>query len=200
MSVTPLPSRQSDVVTEDSAALQFAYRHADYLRFDHSVGAWYRFDGASWRRDGTRLALGWARNIARELSAGVREDKTRAVIGRAGFAKGVETLARVDQRIAITSDAWDRDNFLLGTPGGTVDVRENCANRTPRTSSRSQPASGQLQPPIARYGIVSLMTPRATHLLSRSFSAGPDIVSLATSVNMPSLSSLAMVETEKACF
>lgn len=123
--IAPRPLKRSipDVVSEDSAALAFVDRFVDILRFDHSVGAWFKFDGARWNRDGTRAALEWAREIGRELSAGARDDKSRAVIGRAGFAKGVETLARVDQRISVTSDQWDRNPFLLGTPGGTVDLR-----------------------------------------------------------------------------
>lgn len=116
-------SRDRVAVTEDSAALEFVARFQDALRFDHSRGAWFKFDGATWRRDGTRCALEWAREIGRELARSFNDERTHAITGRAGFAKGVETLARVDQRIAVTSECWDRDPFLLGTPSGTVDLR-----------------------------------------------------------------------------
>lgn len=54
------------------------------------------------------------------------EGKSDAVVKevrKVQFAAGVEKLARGDQALAVTSDVWDRDPFLLGTPGGTVDLR-----------------------------------------------------------------------------
>jgi putative DNA primase/helicase len=38
-------------------------------------------------------------------------------------AEGVEQMARCDQRLAVTSDWWDTDPLLLGTPDGTVDLK-----------------------------------------------------------------------------
>jgi P4 family phage/plasmid primase-like protien len=35
----------------------------------------------------------------------------------------VERFAQADRAFAVTSSCWDRDPFLLGTPGGTVDLR-----------------------------------------------------------------------------
>ena len=34
-----------------------------------------------------------------------------------------KSLRRSDRLMAVTSEAWDRDPLLLGTPGGTVDLR-----------------------------------------------------------------------------
>ena len=31
-------------------------------------------------------------------------------------------MARCDQRLAVTSDIWDKNPFLLGTPGGVIDL------------------------------------------------------------------------------
>ena len=39
------------------------------------------------------------------------------------FAGGVEKFAKSDRLMAVTSEIWDRDPFLLGTPDGTVDLR-----------------------------------------------------------------------------
>src|SRR5208283_3052539 len=61
MTVVPLTKGKApEVVTEDSAALEFADRYGDMLRYDHSEGAWFKFDGATWRRDGTGAAHDWA--------------------------------------------------------------------------------------------------------------------------------------------
>ena len=109
-------------ITEDSAALDFAELHRDQLRFDHDAGVWFCWTGSHWRREGTGLALEWARQLVRRLS----EDATgqgRYALGKTSFASGVERFARVDRAFAVTSDYWDRDPMLLGTPGGTVDLR-----------------------------------------------------------------------------
>jgi putative DNA primase/helicase len=35
----------------------------------------------------------------------------------------VEKLTKTDQRVSVTSELWDQNLFLLGTPGGTVDLK-----------------------------------------------------------------------------
>lgn len=80
MSVIPFdrPEAANDgPITEDSTALEFVDRYKATLRFDHSSGAWYRFDGARWRKDGTGVARDCAREIAREMAAGERNDAAK---------------------------------------------------------------------------------------------------------------------------
>ena len=111
-----------DVVTADSAALWFAALHENTLRYCHGTGAWFVWDGNVWRRDRTDRAFTFARELAREMA----EDKppgVRYAIGRRSFASAIEKFARADRRFAVTAEAWDRDPFRLGTPGGTVDLR-----------------------------------------------------------------------------
>jgi putative DNA primase/helicase len=50
-------------------------------------------------------------------------DRQRIALGRAAFATGMERFARSDRVFAITPDLFDRDPWLLGTPGGVVDLR-----------------------------------------------------------------------------
>ena len=103
-------------ITEDGAALARLY--AGKLLFDHDAGAWFEWTGCHWKREGTGLALEWARQLARKLSDGQPPS-----IRKTAFASGVERFARVDRTFAVTSEHWDRDPFLLGTPDGTVDLR-----------------------------------------------------------------------------
>jgi len=42
---------------------------------------------------------------------------------KASVANGAERMARADPDLAVTSEEWDRDLFMLGTPGGVVDLR-----------------------------------------------------------------------------
>ncbi|MEA1619648.1 phage/plasmid primase, P4 family [Erythrobacter sp. T5W1-R] len=110
--------RQSNGTTsEDQIALAFVRRHKERLRFDHSAGKWYDYTGTRWQRNETKLAFHFARELAREASDGAKG------FCKASVANGVEAFARADPALAVTADQWDRDPWLLGTPGGTIDLR-----------------------------------------------------------------------------
>ena len=111
-------------LTEDGIALAFVAANQDLLRYDHDRGAWFQWTGLAWRRDQTRLAFAWARNTCRKLAkeAGL-QDKALATFAKAATAAAVERFAQADQALAVTSKIWDRDLLLLGTPGGTLDLR-----------------------------------------------------------------------------
>jgi P4 family phage/plasmid primase-like protien len=111
-----------ELITEDSVALAFAATHRHELRFDHDVGVWFQWDGSIWHRENTKLAYAWARGIARQLSAESDNFKAQISAGKASFAAGSERMAQSDRDFAVTSEIWGRDKFLLGTPGGTVDL------------------------------------------------------------------------------
>jgi P4 family phage/plasmid primase-like protien len=101
--------------TEDALAIAFAERHCDKLRYCHHTGAWFIWTGTQWRREETKLAFCWARDACRDLGGNK--------MARANVASAVERFAQADRAFAVTSEVWDRDKFLLGTPGGTVDLR-----------------------------------------------------------------------------
>lgn len=109
-------------ITEDSAARYFVELHGDRLRFCHSRGEWYCWNGCYWEVNHTKLAFHWARELARDLSEHEKAGK-RYKINSTGFAAGVEKFARCDPKIAVTFEYWNRDPWLLGTPGGTIDLR-----------------------------------------------------------------------------
>jgi putative DNA primase/helicase len=113
---------EPDVLTEDRAALDFAERHLNDLRFDHDVGKWFQWTGSRWQKDRTQFAFSETRDLVRELSRG----KKQSVINnasKANFAGNVERFAKSDRRLVATQATWERDPFLLGTPAGTVDLR-----------------------------------------------------------------------------
>jgi putative DNA primase/helicase len=117
-------SRQfaNDIITEDSAALQFVELHVNDLRFCHSTGSWFRWNGTIWAQDKTGIAFHWARELARELSED-QDERKRFITNKTAFAAGVERFAKVDPKIAVTIDYWDHDPWLIGTPAGAVDLR-----------------------------------------------------------------------------
>ena len=115
-------NRDNDIVTEDSIALAFVNFHRDTLKYCHSTGAWYKWNSVFWEKDLTGFAFHSAREIARQLSDDQNAHK-RYTINKSSFAAGVERYAKNDPKIAVIIDSFDSDPWLLGTPGGTVDLR-----------------------------------------------------------------------------
>lgn len=111
--------------TEDGVALAFTAAHKDVLRFDHTEGKWYRWTGAFWEREETKLAFQWAREACREFQKQVKADgrKPSATLSKSGTAAGVERFAQAAREFAITSHIWDSSPWHIGTPDGMVDLR-----------------------------------------------------------------------------
>ena len=108
------PSPRADAPPgADAAARRFAEAHAGTLL--HDGAHWHAFDGAIWRQ---------ARDVTRQVRAALRD--TGHADPWPGLVAAVEQLARTEPELARDRDqkagAWDADPFLLGTPGGTVDL------------------------------------------------------------------------------
>lgn len=108
---TPVPD------TEDAMAQRVADEFGDRMRFDHGRGCWYVWQGTRWEADGTNAGFHAARMTCRHFGGG--EER----LAKASAAAGVERFCRADPVFAVTPDRWDQGLFLLGTPGGTVDLR-----------------------------------------------------------------------------
>lgn len=104
-------------VSEDQIALAFTKTHGSDMLFDHSAGKWFEWAGNVWRKNETKIAFHFARTLARSLSDG------QAKFSKASVANGAEAFARADPTHAVTAEKWDGNPWLLGTPGGTVDLR-----------------------------------------------------------------------------
>ena len=106
--------------TQDSVAMIFARQMAGKLLYNHTRGKWLEWDGARWRIEATKKAL----NFARDLARSVNYEGSRS-IGSASFCAGVEMLALADPALSAVGNEFDRDNYILNTPGGTFDLRTN---------------------------------------------------------------------------
>lgn len=104
---------------EDGVIRAFTERYEGELLFDHHAGKWFRFDGY-WRREETKLAQHYARDESVKLATG---DAKAKALKRVSTWEAIERGARTVREFAVTSDVWNRDKMLLGTPGGTVDLR-----------------------------------------------------------------------------
>ncbi len=104
-------------LTEDGIAEEFAGKHVDDFRFDHDRGYWFCWKGTHWQMNKTNLAFDYARRLCRKHRGGRTKMATKNAV------QGVEHMARSDPRLAVTSENWDRDSYLVGTPGGTVNLK-----------------------------------------------------------------------------
>jgi putative DNA primase/helicase len=109
-------------VTQDGVARVFARRYGDRLRFCHDTGKWYEWTGTHWQVDKISKAFQFVRELSREYTEDAKTGELKEV-RKFSFAGGVERFARSDPAFAVTSENWDRDPLLLGTPAGTVDLR-----------------------------------------------------------------------------
>jgi P4 family phage/plasmid primase-like protien len=107
-------------LNEDGIIRAFTQRHRGELAFDHAVGSWYRFDGNYWRREETKLAHHYARMVSTELAG---DDAKAKALKRVTSWEAIERGARTVREFSVTAGHWNRDKMLLGTPGGTIDLR-----------------------------------------------------------------------------
>jgi hypothetical protein len=107
--------------TQDWLALSFIDHNQSRVRYCHDHGGWFVWDGSIWRRDGTGSSVADIRDWCRDFVD--RLPRARATLGRLSTITAIEQLTRIDQRVAVTSEAWDVGPFLLDTPEGTVDLR-----------------------------------------------------------------------------
>jgi putative DNA primase/helicase len=110
-------------LTEDGVAQAFAMERGNELRFCHGPSRWHCWNGTRWKVETTKLAFHWVRELARRMARSTESAKTRETLARKAFAAGVEAFAQADRTFVVTPDLWDRDPWLLGTPGGTIDLR-----------------------------------------------------------------------------
>jgi len=115
--VHALPGAKAIEVSEDAIALAFTREFGGTMRFDHHAGRWYQWSSTHWRRLDVPAALHYAREIGRRLGSG------KKVICKASVARGAETFAQADPEHAVTSEIWDADPWLLGTPKGTLNLK-----------------------------------------------------------------------------
>jgi putative DNA primase/helicase len=103
---------------EDSLALAFESQYRDLLRYDHTRGKWYAWDGIRWQPEETKLAFSWARDLCREHNKS--NDKS---IPKYRTAGAVEKFCQSARCFAVTNKIWDLNPWLLTTPAGTVDLK-----------------------------------------------------------------------------
>ena len=105
--------------TEDALALSFCEAQPA-LRFVSRWNRWMQWDGVRWCEDDTLAVFDAVRQHVRRM---VGNEKDGASLTRAQSIAAIEKLTKSDRRYAATTDQWDRNDWLLNTPGGIVDLR-----------------------------------------------------------------------------
>lgn len=111
------------VVSHDGLARRFSARHADDARYVAAWGKWLLWDGQRWRLDDTLAARDLMRDVAAEEAAKHDKEPVRNQIKSRWTVAAIDYMAQSDRAHAGTAEDWDKDPWLLGTPGGTVDLR-----------------------------------------------------------------------------
>jgi putative DNA primase/helicase len=109
--------------TENAVARRFARRFAGTLIYDHSALGWLVWGEAAWRPDELGVAVEWIRSFVESERQVAIDPRERAAMGRVRFVSAVERFSRSDPAFAVNHGMLDLDPWLLGTPGGVVDLR-----------------------------------------------------------------------------
>lgn len=115
--VVAFPGALPAEVSEDKIALEFTREYGSTMRFDHDAGKWYQWQMTHWSPMSIPVAFHYAREIGRRIG------QAKKAVCKASVAGGAEKFARADPLHAVTSSAWDQDPWLLGTPTGTINLR-----------------------------------------------------------------------------
>ena len=100
-------------LSEDELALRFSEQHQDDLRYVAARSSWFKWDGARWRREETRLAFDLVRKSCREAAKEFGNgNPPKKTLTAATFA-AVERIASADRRQAATHDEWDVDDLTF---------------------------------------------------------------------------------------
>jgi putative DNA primase/helicase len=110
--------------SQDALALDLGERWRDRACHVAAWGRWlfYDTDAGIWRTDETLEHLTRTREFLREIAETV-DEATARTLRRADTVAKVVSLARSNPAQVATVDTWDADPWLLGTPGGVVDLR-----------------------------------------------------------------------------
>jgi putative DNA primase/helicase len=114
--------------TEEGLALAFAEKYQDRLRWMEEWSCWMEWTGTHWRRVKTLAVYELVRRICRDAAHRVDTStasgqRLAADLNTAKKRAAVQSIARSDLRFAAVAEQWDADDWLLGTPGGIVDLR-----------------------------------------------------------------------------
>lgn len=109
--------------TETSIARRFARQVAHTMIYNHTSRVWLTWGGAVWTDDKVGFVIERIRLFVETERVHALDPNERADMGRVNFIMAVEKICRSDPLLAVEQSMFDTDPWLLGTPGGVVDLR-----------------------------------------------------------------------------
>jgi putative DNA primase/helicase len=120
------PEQLPQAFSDDALGDHFAEKYCATWRYVEALG-WFKWEGDGWRKDETNEYRHLARMVTREAlhwpGIGDLTAKDRRKINSAGAAGSLLSIAKADRRLVASVDQWDQDSWLLGVPGGVIDLR-----------------------------------------------------------------------------
>jgi putative DNA primase/helicase len=121
------PDDDAVPMSEDMLAGRFMDEHAANWRYVKLWNAWYEWRGDGWYVDDTGRISELARLLVRSSQFWAEARSFTPLQLRAMNQKrtcwNVRDLAQTDARVTAKVDQWDRDSWLLGIPGGVIDLK-----------------------------------------------------------------------------
>lgn len=127
--LAPQPAHEltPEPLSEDAFAHNFAERYADEWRCVDLWGKWFHWNGDGWAEDREWKRIEPMRELVREELQGNEAQKLtpdgRRKLSRLAVIGNSVRLAGMDKRLRTTPEIWDSDPWMLGVPGGVVDLK-----------------------------------------------------------------------------
>ncbi|MGO9056946.1 MAG: phage/plasmid primase, P4 family [Candidatus Binataceae bacterium] len=154
-----LPTQYSDIALSN----RLVERHGDDMRF--IAGEWWVYNPAEsrWMRDQLMRVFTWARRMCSEASMEAHDAaianldtpaKAASIANKIASAQtvaAVVSLTREHKKIPALLDVFDCDPWLLNTPGGVVNLKDNTtrpARRDDYFSKRTPVAPAKMPTPV----------------------------------------------------
>jgi putative DNA primase/helicase len=109
--------------SEDALAAEFSARHCADHRYTAAWNQWHTWDGTRWVQDTTLHVFDRVRQLCREEALCCEQPAAAKALAAAKTVAAVERLARADRAHAAEPSQWDRNDWLLNTPAGTIELR-----------------------------------------------------------------------------
>lgn len=116
------PMAGSGDLSHDALALDVGKAWDGGARYVDRWGKWLLWSETHWCEDDRRAVWTMTRSFVRRRATGL-EERLAAKLRSAETVAAVVNLARSNPEIASGVAEWDRDLDLMGTPGGTIDLR-----------------------------------------------------------------------------
>lgn len=120
-------------LTDVGNGQRLAARHGRNLRYDHTAGRWYAWDGKRWSPDARGQVETWAKDTARSIyeEAAQEPDPDRRALlakhaARTEARRSIEAMIAMcasESGIPILAEDLDADPWLFNVQDGTIDLR-----------------------------------------------------------------------------